>query len=122
MVKSIISTFDAESGASGRGLESLEHNCRQCCRADLIALVGVCSGPTQGLHDVPLIPKRRNGRTILFRSNTSASTRGRSKDLSNRHLLHIQSEREDTAEHMGRLEEAVHDVDVPAARHKWKSA
>ena len=46
------------------------------------------------------------------------STRGRSTDLSNRHLLHIQSEREDSAEHMRRLEEAVHDVVVPAARNK----
>ena len=50
------------------------------------------------------------------------STHGHSKDLSDRHLLHIQSEKEDSAEHMGRLEEAVHGVVVPAARHKWKSA
>ena len=97
-------------------LESLEHNCPQWCHAVLIGLVGVCSGPTQGLHVVPLIPKRRNGRTILFRSNTSASTFGRSKDLSNSDLLHIQSEREETSEHRGRLAEVVHDVDVPAVR------
>ena len=49
------------------------------------------------------------------------STRGRSTDLSNRHLLHIQSEREDSAKRMRRLEEAVHYVVVPAARHKWNS-
>ena len=55
-------------------LESLKHICPQWCNAVLIGLVGACSGPTQGLHCVPLIPKRRNGRTFLFRSNISAST------------------------------------------------
>ena len=96
-------------------LELLERNCPQWCHAVLIGLAGVCSRPTQeGVHYVPLIPEGRNGRTLLFRSNTSASTRGRSKDLSNRDLLHIQTEREDTSEHMGRLEEVVHNVDVLA--------
>ena len=37
---------------------------------------------------------------------TPVSTRGRSKDLSNRDLLHIQSEKEETSEHMERLAES----------------
>ena len=44
----------------GNHEESLEHNCPQGCHAVLIGLVGVCSGPAQGLHDIPLIPKRRD--------------------------------------------------------------
>ena len=34
-----------------------------------------------------------------FGASTSASARGRSKDLSNRDLLHIQLEKEETSEH-----------------------
>ena len=82
----------------------------------LIGLVGVCSGCAQELHDVHLIPKRRNEqgrRTILLRS-ICISVHPRT--TLQRDLLHIQSEREETSEHMRRLAWAVHDVDVPAVR------
>ena len=82
----------------------------------LIGVVGVCSGLAQELHDVPLIPKRRNEQargTILLRS-IYISVHPRT--TLQRDLLHIQSEREETSEHMRRLAWAVHDVDVPAVR------